>query len=81
MKAIKVFLIGLVVWFVSLIITLLVFPIPEVIGGTIVFMGINHLCYTWLRSLKIRSRKGLNGLIKDPLNILIDGRLIDEEKG
>ncbi|TXT17555.1 MAG: hypothetical protein FD133_1317 [Erysipelotrichaceae bacterium] len=49
MKAIKVFLIGFAVWFVSVFITGWIMPIPEVMGGSIVFMGINYLCYTLVK--------------------------------
>jgi len=49
MKPVKTFLIGIVVWFIGMMFTGWIMPVPEVVGGSIVFMGINYLCYVLVR--------------------------------
>ena len=50
MNPIKTFIIGFVIWLITLFAVGIVFSwSPEVWGASIVFMGINYLCYVLVK--------------------------------
>jgi len=50
MNPIKTFIIGLGIWLITLLAVGMVFSwSPEVWGASIIFMGINYLCYVIVR--------------------------------